>query len=93
MTNAGSLAIDDDKLAPGDTTIPGSFVDLFKSTPTDPDPCETDYAEATDDDGSVTVPYSCTFHDLSRAGCDVTACQPIPGGWNSRHRTLTRQTE
>lgn len=93
MFNPGSLGIPDANLAPGDTTIPGAFVDLFKSSVGDPDPCKTGYAESEDYDGSKYVPYSCTYHDLSQAAadygedavkewCDVTACQPLPGGWN-----------
>lgn len=88
MFNPGSLGIADADLAPGDTTIPGAFVDAFKTSVTGPDPCETGYG--VHEDGSV--PYSCTFHDFSQAVvehgeavkeyCDVTACQPLPGGWN-----------
>lgn len=100
MTNPGSLGIADEDLAPGDTTIPGSFVDAFKSSAafSNADPCETGYAEVVDGDGDVQVPYSCTFHDFSQAvvehgdavkdWCDVTACQPMPGGWNREAKNV-----
>ena len=97
MFNAGSLGIADADLAPGDTTIPGAFVDLFKTSVVfqTNDPCKTaemynlpDYAS------DASVPYSCTFRDhlnweesLGEDSsvseyCDVGACQPGPGGWN-----------
>lgn len=97
MFNAGSLGIADADLAPGDTTIPGAFVDLFKTSVVfqNNDPCNTaemynlpDYAS------DASVPYSCTFRDhlnweesLGEDSsvseyCDVGACQPGPGGWN-----------
>lgn len=51
------------QLAPGDTTLPGAYVDSFRSTLLDPDPCETNYPEALDYNGITIVPMSCTYHD------------------------------